>query len=104
MTTYLKMEGYENYLVDTKHYCGGTTHRFKFDNGYGAIVIKHMYSHGGPQKLWELVVIRFDKLGNFKRTYDTEITDDVVKYQTDEKIRDLLERIKNLDNPKNEET
>lgn len=104
MTTYLKMEGYEANLVNTRYHMGGIDHLFKFENGYGASVVKHRYSYGGPQKLWELAVVRFDDSGEWDLNYDTEITFDVIGYQTDEEIRELLGRIKNLDEPKVDET
>lgn len=46
----------------------------------------------------ELGVIRFgtdDEL--WRLTYDTEITDDVIGFITDERVRELLGRIKDLE-------
>ena len=104
MTYDLKFKDFDANLIASRHIHGGIGHVFKFDNGYGASVVKHLFSYGGSQNLWELAVIRFDDAGDWRLTYDTEITSDVEGYLTDEMVHDLLERIKNLDNPKNEET
>ena len=64
---------------------------FKFENGYGASVIKHFGSYGYEKDLFELAVLHNDKL-----CYSTEITDDVLGYLTNQEILDTLERIKNL--------
>ena len=97
MNLTLNCEGLETNLISTEHDFGGVLYRFKFDNGYGASVIKHRYSYGSDQDLWELAVLdSFDRNPNGELTYDTPITDDVVGYLTDEEVRNLLEQIKGL--------
>ena len=50
---------------------------FKFDNGYGASVVRGPYTYGGDSGLFELAVIKFD--GNrHDLVYDTPITNDVL--------------------------
>lgn len=71
---------------------------FRFGNNYGASVVKGHGTYGYERDLWELGVIYFyrpDK-NNYHLTYDTPITDDVEGYLTDEKVRELLKRIKEL--------
>lgn len=76
---------------------GGTQTVHKFDNGYGASVISGgTYTYGGDQGLKELAVLKFTG-DNYKLCYDTEITDDVLGYLTDEDVTDLLERIEALE-------
>lgn len=65
---------------------------FKFPNGYGASVIKNKYSYGANDDLFELAVLNSEN----DLCYDTEITDDVVGYLTNDDVLKLLERIKNL--------
>ena len=69
---------YRKYLLNTEYINNGVQHRFKFDNDYGASVIKHDYSYGGKNGLWELAVLDFsiDKSGEI--TYHTPITQDVI--------------------------
>jgi hypothetical protein len=70
---------------------GGVQHKFKFENGYGASVVRHSFSYGNEVGLWELAVL--DGLG---LTYDTPITSDVVGRQTEAQIGDLLRAIEAL--------
>jgi hypothetical protein len=65
---------------------------YKFPNGYGASVIKHNYSYGGREGLWELAVL--DKDGNL--TYETPITSDVIGWLTDEEVDGVLSQINGL--------
>ena len=90
--TLLDYTGFEEYLIDSNVYCNGYAYTFKFDNEYGASVIKHDYSYGGTYDLFELAVL--NKYG--KIIYDTEITDDVIGDLTNEEVLILLERIKQL--------
>lgn len=101
MNLNLNYEGFENFLLFRKitEWKGGVAYRFRFENGYGASIVKHHYSYGHEQDLWELAVLEFrgreDALYG-ELCYDTEITDDVVGYLTDEKVRELLAEIKAL--------
>lgn len=98
MNLKLNYEGYEQNLAYTKSYMGGIQYVFKFDNGYGASVIKHNGSYGHHKDLWELAVLKFNGESHYdwNLNYDTEITDDVIGGLTDEEVRDLLARIKEL--------
>ena len=76
---------------------GGTQQVYKFENGYGASVISGgTYTYGGDEGLQELAVLKFKEDGKYSLCYDTEITDDVLGYLTEQDVKDLLERIKNL--------
>ena len=96
----LNYEGFEQYLVDDEplqySWLKNARYEFRFENGYGASVIKHKYSYGGEEDLWELAVLKYDKDGNGHICYSTEIADDCIGWLTDEKVRDLLGRIKEL--------
>ena len=101
MNFYLNHEGFNNYLLGKGLVDGGIHYVFRFENGYGASVIKAYWTYGGMKDLWELAVIRFFGKGNndYELDYFTEITDDVCGYETDDGIRKLLARIKALENP-----
>ena len=67
-----------------------------FDNGYGASIVCHDMSYGGPlvegeHNLYELAVLHNDEL-----CYDTPITDDVLGWQTMEEINKTLKEIEKL--------
>jgi hypothetical protein len=97
MNLFLNYEGFEDYLVNKNHFFGGVGYVFKFENKYGASVVKHNGSYGHSDDLWELAVIKFDDEGyKWDLNYDTPITADVEGYLTDEDVRKLLERIKEL--------
>jgi hypothetical protein len=71
---------------------GGIYCRIQFENGYGASIVKHQYSYGGKDGLYELAVI--DSEGQI--TYDTPITNDVIGYLSESDVETHLNEIKNL--------
>ena len=98
MNLYLKCEGFEKYLVKKKKTFGGIQYRFKFGNEYGASVVKNLGSYGHEQDLWELAVIWYShpEKDIWYLTYDTDITDDVIGYLTDEEVISILKQISEL--------
>lgn len=96
MNLELNYGGYGEYLLYKKPKFDGIQYVFKFPNGYGASVIKSFGSIGRSDDRWELAVIKFYRDGSFVITYDTEITDYVIGYQTDEDIQLLLRDIRKL--------
>ena len=98
MNLYLKCEEFKKYLVKMQEILGGIQYRFKFDNRYGASVVKHSGSYGHEQDLWELAVIWYShpEKDIWYLTYDTDITDDVIGYLTDEEVISILKQISEL--------
>ena len=70
----------------------GIVSRIKFDNGYGASVVKGPHTYGGKDGLYELAVL--DSEGEL--TYSTPVTSDVEGYLTEEDVTILLKQIQNL--------
>jgi hypothetical protein len=95
MELLLNCEGFEQNEELVRNFNGGVQYVFKFENNYGASVVKHDYSYGHEDDLWELAVVQFDG-DNWSLTYDTEITSDVLTRLTDEEVRGVLARIKEL--------
>lgn len=78
--------------VTSKEIHGGQQHIFRFDNGYGARVVRHPYSYGGRAGLWELAVIRFIGDDDFELVYDTPVASDVLGYLSlDAVVKHLFE-------------
>lgn len=73
----------------------GVGARVFFKNGLGASVVCHKYSYGGPDGLYELAVIKGDE-NDWKLTYDTPITSDVLGYLNEEEVESYLNQIEAL--------
>ena len=72
---------------------GGIQFHFKAKNGYGASIVRHDFSYGNKQGLWEVAIL--DKDGSI--TYATPITDDVLGYLTEEQVNAVLLAVEELD-------
>ena len=97
----LNYEGFEDYLLkrtDLIDLRNGVHYLFKFPNNRGASVVKYAGSYGYSKDLWELGVVLFGTSDDiWDLDYETEITCDVIGCLTDDGVRDLLKRIKELD-------
>lgn len=69
---------------------------FKFENGYGASVIKRDGSFGFEEDLFELGVIRWGSENEWHLSYSTELTDDVIGHLSNDEVMLILYKIKNL--------
>jgi len=67
----------------------------KFDNGYGASVIKNALSYGAEAGLYELAVIKFT-IDDWVLDYNTGITDDVIGHLTHHEVDNILVKIEAL--------
>lgn len=72
-----------------QHGMDGCRYVFLFTNGYGASVIRHSFSYGADQGLWEVAVIDHD--GNL--VYSTPVTDDVIGYLDELAVANTLDKI-----------
>lgn len=80
---------WKDHLDGTEHY------QFRFENGYGASVIRGPYSYGGPQGLYELAVLR-KRRKYWEITYDTTLTNDVLGNLEVDDVVKALEDISRL--------
>lgn len=76
---------------------GGIQELYFFNNGYGASIVKHEYSYGGKNGLWELAVLKGNE-HEYKITYKTEITNDVIGYLTRGEFKEILREIQKIGN------
>lgn len=96
--TPLKYEGFKKYKIKNTGYMWNDQQQwvFKFENNYGASVIKHFGSYGFEDDLFELAVIYFDDGDIYELCYDTPITENVIGYLTNDDVIEYLKQIKNL--------
>ena len=94
------IEGFEKYIEPQSktNRVWDDQRLYRFDNNFGASIIFHKGSYGFEEDMVELAVIRWYEDGkNWSLTYDTEITDDIIGYLTQEQAKDILEKIKKLE-------
>lgn len=84
-----------NSLVCEKELYGGTQKLYRFNNGYGASVIRHSGSYGFTKNLWELAVVIWNA-DEYHLCYSTPITDYVLGDLDNSEVQDILDRIKGL--------
>ena len=85
----LQFNPHKNYPdtgVQAKHF---------FDNGYGVSVVSFPGSYGFRDGLYESAVLKGTE-EDWEICYNSVITDDVLGYQSEEEVEDLLRQIKNL--------
>lgn len=79
----------------------GVQRLYRFENGYGASVVRHSGSYGGPKGLWELGVIKWtDQYGRavyWNLCHSTPITEDVIGYLKEDQVNTILSFIEKLD-------
>lgn len=66
-----------------------------YPNGYGASIVRHEFSYGSQNGLWELAVIKGNP-GNWDICYDTHITSDVLGYLDESEVDEILNQIESL--------
>ena len=85
----LQFNPHKNYPdtgVQAKHF---------FDNGYGVSVVSFPGSYGFRDGLYESAVLKGTE-EDWELCYNSVITDDVLGYQSEKEVEDLLHQIKNL--------
>ena len=93
--TELIYDGYQEYLVEENTSYSGTgfIYKFFFDNGYGVSVIKHEYSYGNEEDLFEVAVLYNDRV-----VYDERIFrgNGLQGWMTNSDVLDTLKDVKEL--------
>ncbi len=90
--------GFERYLVDYWLFYDKFHIQllFRFDNDYGALVIRGPNIYGGEMGLFSLAVVHFQSSRVFRLVYDTPVADDVIGYLNGDEILELLTQIQKL--------
>ena len=68
--------------------------RIMFENGFGASIVKHKYSYGGNDGLYEIAVLDDIEGGPI---YYTSVTNDVLGHLSESDVEIHLNEIKNLE-------
>ena len=76
---------------ETRRHDSGVQALHKFANGYSASVIRTPHSYGGEEGLYELAVLRGNRLD-----YTTPVTDDVLGWLTKRDVTRALRAIEAL--------
>lgn len=73
----------------------GEQRLYRFDNGFGASVVRSLGTYGAEAGQWELAVVVW-KGDDFDITYDTPIADDVIGWLDDDEVQEKLRAIRDL--------
>lgn len=84
-----------DFVVSVRPCNGGQQILVKFPNNYGASIVRHQYSHGSDQGLFELAVIHWSG-EDWDISYNTPIASDVLGWLTPNMVRNVLHDIKAL--------
>jgi hypothetical protein len=80
------------FKTETHDVNGGIQKIYRFPNGYGASVIRHLGSYGYEKGLWVFAVL--DGAGDLD--YSTPITEDVLGGLNDPQVDNILGKISRL--------
>ena len=86
----------DKYLIKNLKKSNGIQKIYRFENNYGASVIKTTGSYGHEKGLWELAVIFFTDREHYELCYETDITDDVIGYLILDEVDRILSKIKKI--------
>jgi hypothetical protein len=71
---------------------GGTQYLAFFPNLYGVSIVKHDYSYGNKDGLWEMAVIKGNE-DKWKLTYETPVTDDVLGHLSEDEVNEYVDQV-----------
>ena len=81
--------------LDWKPLYDGVQGLLFFPNGYGISVVRHKFSYGSDRGLYEIAVLKGTK-DDFQLCYTTRITNDVLGYQSEDDVTQVMRRIQRL--------
>ena len=88
-------ELFNNPLKVRPHPTGsGIQRTYKFNNGFGASVVRFIGSYTSNDSEWELAMIQFDEDGDFNLVYNDIVEDDVLGHLSENAVEEVLTKIK----------
>ena len=93
--TALEYKGFEEDLVEECATFNGTgyIYKFFFENGYGVSVIKHEFSYGHDEDLFESSVLYNDRVVYDERFFDGN---GVKGWMTNDEVVEILELVRSI--------
>lgn len=94
--TALLFEGFEDYLIEELKEPFGTAgfmYSFEFENGYGVSAIKHQFSYGSNEDLFEVAVLYNNRVIYDERFFNGN---GVKGWMTNRDVIQVLEDVKSL--------
>lgn len=96
------MQKFGKYTAETRSLHGGEQAYFMFSNKLAVSVVRHEFSYGTEEGLWEAAVIKYGRLMNIKKLgiegYE-DVDDSVIGYMTEEMVEDFLDKVKKIPSP-----
>jgi hypothetical protein len=87
------IKDFTSYIIDINSYNKGMQILFKFPNDYGISLVCHAFSYGNASDEFEIAIAKFEPdSDNWRVTYDTDITGDVLGYQSKEDVIDVIQK------------
>lgn len=86
------IKDYNKYIVDIRAFNNGMGVIFRFDNDYGLSVVSHSFSYGNSSNEFEIAVLKFKDDDDWSLCYDTVITNDVLGYQSEEDLINVIKQ------------
>ena len=96
------MQKFGKYTAETRSLNGGEQAYFMFSNKLAVSVVRHSFSYGHEFGLWEVAVIKNDRLqhiGKLGMEGYEDVDDKVIGYMTEEMVEDFLDKVKKLPSP-----
>ena len=87
------IKDFTSYIIDINSYNKGMQILFRFPNNYGISLVCHSFSYGNDANEFEIAITKFEpNSDNWSITYDTDITGDVLGYQSKEDVIDVIQK------------
>ena len=87
------IKDFTSYIIDINSYNKGMQILFRFPNNYGISLVCHSFSYGNDDDEFEIAITKFEpNSDNWRVTYDTDITGDVLGYQSKEDVINVIQK------------
>lgn len=87
------IKDFTSYIIDINSYNKGMQVLFRFPNNFGISLVCHSFSYGNSNDEFEIAIINYNSEENddWDICYTTELTQDVLGYQSKEDVIDVIQ-------------